>query len=128
MMEHNLHMLTPDGNDVVMIELDRPRELKLGHKALKRFSALTGSSMADMETEIQHYDKLACLMYVMLAIDGEKRGETLTPDQVDDLLEAVPIQKQLRLCMAAIQAAFEDPDAPKGENGGDPPQAAGTGG
>lgn len=127
-MENNVRTLRPDGNDVVMIELDRPRELKLGHKAMKRFSALTGSSMADMETEIQHYDKLACLMYVMLAVDAEKHGETLTPEQVDDLLEPVRIQRQLKLCMAAIQAAFEDPDAQKEKTGDDPPQAAGTGG
>lgn len=127
-MKNNVQMLRPDGNDVVLIELDRPRELKLGHKAMKRFSALTGSSMADMEDEIQRYDKLACLMYVMLAVDAEKHGETLTPDQVDDLLENVPITRQLRLCMAAIQAAFEGLDASEEETGDDPPQAAGTGG
>lgn len=127
-MENNVQMLRPDGNDVVMIELDRPRELKLGHKAMKRFSALTGCSMEDMEKEIKHYDKLACLMYVMLAVDAEKHGETLTTDQVDDLLEPVCIPRQLELCMAAIQAAFDDPDASKEETGGNPPQAAGTGG
>lgn len=126
-MENGIRMLPPDGNDVVMIELDCPRELKLGHKALKRFSALTGSSMAGLEEEIQHYDKLACLMYVMLAVDAEKRGEILKPEQVDDLLEDVPITRQLQLCMKAIQAAFEDPDAPK-EDPEDPPPAAGIGG
>ena len=40
--------LKHDRNDVVILELDRPRELRLGHKALKRFSALTYCSMADM--------------------------------------------------------------------------------
>ena len=58
--------LQQDRNDVVILELDRPRELRLGHKALKRFSALTNCSMADMEKEIQHYDKMSCLIWVMV--------------------------------------------------------------
>lgn len=116
----------PDENDVVILELDRPRELRLGHKALKRFSALTGCAMTDMEKEIQHYDKMAALMYTMLAVDAEKHNETLTVEQVDDLLDDVPIKKQMDCCSAAIAAAFDDPDA-EGEEPEDPPQAAGTG-
>ena len=42
-----------DKNDVVILQLDRPRELRLGHKALKRFSALTGCAMSEMEQEIR---------------------------------------------------------------------------
>lgn len=123
----NLIVLRPDENDTVMIELDRPRELKLGHKALKRFSALTGCSMADMEKEVQHYDKLSCLLYVMLAVDAEDHGENLTPAQVDDLLDPVPIKQLMELAMAAVAAAFgeEDEDQPEGES--DPPEAAGIG-
>ena len=125
-------LVQPDENDTVIIELDRPRELKLGHKALKRFSALTGKSMAEMQSAIQHYDVLACLMYTMLAVDAEKHGEELTPDQVDDLLEDVPIYRQMNLATLAINAAFVDPTVEQGgedggEGEGDPPQAAGTG-
>ncbi len=125
----------PDENDTVIIELDRPRELKLGHKALKRFSALTGKSLAELEEAIQHYDVMAALMYVMLAVDAEKHGEDLTPDQVDDLLEDVPIYQQMALATKAIQMAMVDPAAEaetEGEAEGeatdaDPQQAAGTG-
>lgn len=127
----NFPAVLPDENDTVIIELDRPRELKLGHKAMKRFSALTGKSMAEMDAAIQHYDVLAALMYVMLAVDAEKHGEDLTPEQVDDLLEEVPIYQQLALANKAVQAAFVDPAAEaetEGEDGEeDPPQAAGTG-
>ena len=38
---NKMPLILPDENDTVIIELDRPRELKLGHKAMKRFSALT---------------------------------------------------------------------------------------
>lgn len=118
-----------DRNDVVILELDRPRELRLGHKALKRFSAITNCSMADMENEIQHYDKLSCLLWVMVTEDQANHGEEMmTPEQIDDLLDAVSITKLSRLCFEAIQAAFKDEDA-ESEAGseGDPPKAAGIG-
>lgn len=119
-------MVQLDANDTVIIELDRPRELKLGHKALKRFSALTGCSIQEMEREVSHYDKMACLMYVMLAVDAEAHGETLSPDQVDDLLEQVPIYQQLELVGKVVNAAF-DPGSEEDEEAHDPLTAAGTG-
>ena len=134
---NNMPLILPDENDTVIIELDRPRELKLGHKALKRFSALTGKSLAELEEAVQHYDVMAALIYVMLAVDAEKHGEDLTPEQVDDLLEDVPIYQQLQLAGQAINAALVDPDAQEEASGeeselseeseADPPQAAGTG-
>ena len=126
-MEHT--KLQQDRNDVVILELDRPRELRLGHKALKRFSSLTNCSMSDMEKEIQHYDKMSCLIWVMVTEDQTAHGEEMmTPEKLDDLLDAVPIPKLTNLCSKAIQAAFVDEDA-ESETGseGDPPQAAGTG-
>ena len=119
--------LKHDCNDVVILELDRPRELRLGHKALKRFSALTNCSMADMEQEIQRYDKLSCLLWVMVTQDQIDHDEDMmTPEQLDDLLDAVPIPKLTKLCSMAIEAAFVDEDAEKAGEA-DPPQAAGTG-
>ncbi len=78
----------PDKNDVVILELDKPRTLRLGHKALKRFSALTECSMTDMESVVQRYDKVAALVYAMLSDEDPD----LTPAQVDDLLDMVPIK------------------------------------
>lgn len=120
-------MAMKDKNDTVMIELDRPRELKLSHKALKRFSALTECSMQEMEGAISRYDKLACLMYVMLAVDAEKHGEVLTSEQADDLLDNVPIYQQIDLAGRAIAAAFNDLQTETAEAAGNPTKAAGTG-
>ena len=127
----NVTAIQPDKNDVVILELDRPRELRLGHKAMKRFSALTGCSMKQMEAEIQCYDRLATLIYVMLSGDDPE----LTPEEVDDLIDQAERRKvnPLRLkdlvttVSAAIQAAFADEDAEGPEDGEDPPKAAGTG-
>lgn len=127
----NVTVIQPDKNDVVILELDKPRELRLGHKALKRFSALTGCSMQQMQDEIQCYDKMALMIYVMLSEDQPD----LTPEAVDDLIDRAERRKinPLRLkdlvvaVSSAIQAAFVDEDAKGPEDGEDPPQAAGTG-
>lgn len=123
-------MNTPDKNDVVILELDRPRELRLGHKALKRFSALTGCSLKDMEEEIQNYDKMSAMLWIMVTEDQKEQGEPImTPETLDDLLDEhrVKISKILKVCSAALQAAFEDEDAESDEGAETPPQAAGTG-
>ena len=120
-MEKKVTPLQTDRNDVVILDLDRPRCLRLGHKALKRFSALANCSMADMEQAVQRYDKVATLAYVMLSEDDPD----LTPEQADSLLDMVPINRIMEAVSQAIQAAFEDENAE--ESASDPPQAAGTG-
>lgn len=115
--------MNTDKNDVVILELDKPRTLRLGHKALKRFSALTACSMTDMEKAVQRYDKVAVLAYVMLSEEDPE----LTPEKVDDLLDMVPIKTICEKCSAAIEAAFADEDAERPGDGEDPLQAAGTG-
>ena len=127
----NMTAIQPDRNDVVILELDKPRELRLGHKALKRFSALTGCSMQQLESEASHYDKMALLIYTMLS-EGDPE---LTPEAVDDLVDRAERRRENRLRLkdlmaavsAAIQASFGDEDAEKPEGREDPPQAAGTG-
>ena len=120
----------PDNNDVVILELDRPRELRLGHRALKRFSALTECSLSAMDKEIERYDKAACLVWVMVTEDQRKNGETriMTPDELDDLLDKVPVTKILEVCSKAIEAAFPEPEVPESDTGDESPMtAAGTG-
>ena len=111
----------PDKNDLVILELDKPRTLRLGHKALKRFSAMTECSMVEMEKAVQRYDKLATLIYIMLS----EEDPSLTPEMVDDLLEQKSYKEITDACNAAIEAAFVDENAEEASE--DPPQAAGTG-
>lgn len=122
-----MNKTNPDQNDVVILELDRPRELRLGHKALKRFSALTNCSMADMEQQIQCYDKLSCLLWVMITQDQLNNGEDMmSPEQLDDLLDNISVTKLTKLCAEAIGAAFADEDAPEDDTQ-TPHMAAGIG-
>ena len=111
-------------NDTVVLELDRPRELRLGHKALKRFCAQTGCTIEGMEEALKDYEKMTALAYVMLS----QEDPSLTPDQADDLLDRVPLYTIVNKCSQAIAAAFTDPDAEEAaKEGNDPPAAAGAG-
>lgn len=124
-------MNRPDQNDVLVLELDRPREIRLSHRALKRFSALTKCSVADMEAEIQHYDQLTCLLWVMVTDEQvDRKEEIMTPDELDALLNKskYKISDLMKICSQAIKAAFEDEEAEEESDETDPPQtAAGAG-
>lgn len=121
----------PDNNDTVILELDRPRELRLGHKALKRFSAMTGCSMDKMDAALNNYETMSALIYLMLF----QEDSTLTPERVDDLLDSVPVGKIVEKCSQAITAAFDDPEDPAPQAEAEPqkvqdhpPTSPGTGG
>ncbi len=114
-----------DNNTTVILELDRPRELRCGHKALKMFSALTECAMDDLQNEVRRYDKLTTLLYCMLHADDP----SVTPEQVDDWLDKQPkLAPVIKAIAEAARAAFddEDDDAP-GDGEETPPEAAGTG-
>ncbi len=118
------NVMTAEHNDCVVIVLDKPRTMRLGHKALKRFSALTECSMTELEGAVQRYDKLSTLAYVMLS----EEDPSLTPAQVDELLDKLPIKEISEKCSLAIQLAFENEEgAPAEDDEDNPPQAAGTG-
>ena len=112
-------------NDVVILELDKPRTLRLGHRALRKFCALTGCRLSELETVGDRYDLLSQLIYVMLA----EEDPTLTPARVDELLDACSVTEIIGKTAAALVAALdsgaETPAAGDGTAG--PTAAAGTG-
>lgn len=113
-----------DNNTTVILELDRPRELRCGHKALKQFSAMTQCSLDEIEAEVRRYDKLITLLYCMLHADDP----TVTPEQVDDWLDKLPKLKPAIVAVAdAVKAAFADDDDAADDSEETPPEAAGTG-
>ena len=76
-----------DNNNTAIIELDRPRELRLTHKVFKRFLAKHNLKAEQFEEVSQSYDMMIDLLNEMLMRDDP----TLTPDACDDLLDTVPI-------------------------------------
>lgn len=80
----------PNKNDVVIIELDRPRELRFGHKAMKKILALTDSTVEDMEdgkTDLEGLEELEEILFFGLQRDARDNGETLTLEMMEDLLD-----------------------------------------
>lgn len=93
-------------NDVVIIELDRPRELRFGHKALKHLSAITGMSMESMmdgEIDFSEFEKI---IYCGLLSDARANREQLQLDQMEDLLDLVAPNYYMAKMTEAFEASF----------------------
>jgi len=80
-----------NNNDLVVIELDRPRVLRYGHKALKRLVAITGKSLEEIEaagfSDLEIVEKI---VYCGLLSDAKENGENLQLEQMEDLLDEAP--------------------------------------
>lgn len=109
-------------NDAVYIQLDRPRELRLGHKALKMFSALRHVPLTKLQEAVEDYENLSCLYYCVLA----QEDAALTVEQADELLDKAPLPVLIAKAGEMITAAFGGDEAADRDDG-DPTTAAGTG-
>lgn len=76
-----------DKNDVVIIELDRPRQLWFGHKAIKTLGALTGKDFDAMDMNNLDLGELEKIMYCLLMKDARENGEKLKLEDMEDLLD-----------------------------------------
>ena len=122
--------MNPEKNDVVLIHLDRPRELRFSNKALKEYSALTQTSMKDLDDSLLEFENQEAAAWILLKHDSIRCSEKiLTREEVANLLdEHVTPGKLFKLINLALAAAFKD-DEPEQERKaeGDPQAAAGTG-
>ena len=63
-------------NDIVIIQLDRPRELRYGHKALKKLVALTGRDIEDLEKGIDDLEEIEKIVYCGLLSHARENNES----------------------------------------------------
>lgn len=110
-------------NDTVVLDLDRPRELRLGHKVLKRFSALRHVPLSRIQDAVDDYENLSCLFFCALA----QEDPALTVEQADELLDRVPVAQLLKKAGELMEAAFGTGEDDGEDGEADPPAAAGTG-
>ena len=97
----------PDKNDLVIIELDRPRVLRFGHKALKKMTALLGITMDKFEMSELDFADVEKVMYCGLLSDAKENGETLKLEDMEDLLDLAPDYYTIMdKMMAAFNASF----------------------
>lgn len=94
-------------NDVVIIELDRPRELRFRHKALKMAEHLTGKSLSALDVDNMGMKDIEVFMYCGLLADAQKNNEKLTLEQMEDLLDEAPsVVYYIQKFNEAISKAF----------------------
>lgn len=134
-MDIMINQQAAEHNDTVVIQLDRPYVLRFGNKALKEYSALTGTTMKDFDDSLMDFAHQQAAAYILIKQDCLRQGlPAPTPEQVEDLLDQYITPGRLfYLLSKATEAAFADDDlkaaidAKQTESKADPQTAAGTG-
>lgn len=88
----------------VILNADRPRVLKANHKALKMITKMTGKGLDEMDSIGGDFEVIDKIAYALMLRDAQKNGETLTIEQVEDILDEVETEKEI---FDAISDAFE---------------------
>jgi hypothetical protein len=104
-----------DKNLVVMINLDRPRQLRFGHSALKRLSAIMGSTMNEtMSKETFNLDEVEKIMWCGLLYDARENGEDLQLEDMERILDHADNYADLLNAMnKALDNAFAETEQQK---------------
>lgn len=101
-------------NNVVFISLDRERELRFGHKALKQLVALTGKELVDIEQSFTDFEIVEKVVYCGLLRDATQRGENLKLEDMADILDQAPtyahILEKMTLAFNAAWGVYPDQD------------------
>lgn len=97
-----------DKNDVVMINLDRPRMLWYGHKALKTLCAMTGSTLDNIGELLQDatFEDIEKIMYCGLLTDAKRHNETLNIEEMEDILDTVPYSEITEKLTQALSSSL----------------------
>jgi hypothetical protein len=104
-------------NTVVIIELDKMRELRFGHKALKTFQAISDVKIEEIGSGGMDFESIEKLIYCGLLSDARKNGEHITLEQVEDWLDDTPnIQYVIDKMTEAMNLAFSGSNEGKEKN------------
>lgn len=91
----------------VMIKLDRERELRFGHKALKKLTASMGDGgISALEKEDFSFDELETIFFYGFEADARKNGEVLKQEDMEDLLDLTDYGTLIDAMQEAMEAAF----------------------
>lgn len=84
-------------NDVVLINLDRPRQLKYTNSALKIISASLGVDIETIDEKLKptNFEMIEELIFQGLQFEAKKDGESITKEQVVEWLDEAPSQAHL---------------------------------
>lgn len=99
----------------VTINLDRPRELRFGHKAMKTLTELTGRDLNNLVNFKNGIDlkEAEIFLYCGLLSDAQENGETLELDGIEDLLDQGDFTENIEKMIEAINLVFNTGDGSK---------------
>lgn len=112
-------------NRLVILHADRPRVLKASHKALKMISKMLKKSINEVEIDGADFDVIEKVVYCLALKDAQKNGETMTLEQMEDILDAVETEQEIIDAVAdAFSNAFPEKEAAAKVNPTQVPQTA----
>lgn len=111
-----------DNNKCVMLDLDKPRELRCSNRVLMRFSAMRNCSVPDIMELVTHFDHCWTMAVLMLTTGDNALGV----EQAEDLLDAAAPVKLVEAVVEAVANALNRGVDAGGEEVADDP-LAGTG-
>lgn len=101
-------------NTMVIINLDRPRFLRFGHKALKQLGALTGKKLEEMDENDFDLADLEKVIWCGLQADAKEHGEVLKLEDMEDLLDQAESFGEIMEAMnKALEASFQKTEKEK---------------
>jgi hypothetical protein len=97
-----------DNNTMVIVNLDRPRFVRFGHKALKQLTKLTGKKLELMDENDFDLADLEKIMWCGLQADALEHGESLKIEDMEDLLDKAESFGEIMSAMnQALEKAFQ---------------------
>lgn len=99
-------------NDVVIVHLDRERELRFGHKALKKINATGQSLTSDGDGDELNFEELERIFFYGLEKDARDNGEQLTLEMMEDILDEAPsyayLMEKMQEAMKIAMNGFDE--------------------
>jgi hypothetical protein len=90
-------------SDLVVINLDRPRFLRFGHKALKTLTSMSDIDISNMDMSDFKFEDIEKVFYCGLLSDAKENNETLKLEDMEDLLD----HGDFKELFVKMQEAFE---------------------
>jgi len=89
-------------NDVVIINVDKPRNLRFGHKALKSIKQMTGKSVMEMNLADLDDKDLEKIFYCGLKHEDSE----LELEQIEEILDKTSYHQAIEALTEALNLAF----------------------
>lgn len=105
--------MSKNKNDTVILNLDRPRELKFTHSALKKAVALTDMSLEEIEEKgFTDFGLVEKITYCALLKDAKEHNENLRLEDMEELLDHADTYAEIinAVSRAFMYAFGVDPD------------------